>query len=61
MRNVAGIIHGSLVRKPERMEKIWPLRSDKKQDIEMFEQPNQEWWDKMMAAQDKIDKQIKNN
>ena len=41
----------------ENMDKLWPLKgveaiSDK------IEQPDKEWWDKMKAAQSKIDEQI---
>ena len=56
IRNAATIIFRVMGGK-ENMDKLWPLKgvdaiSDK------IEQPNKEWWDKMKAAQSKIDEQI---
>ena len=41
----------------ENMDKIWPLRGVEAIS-DTIEQPSREWWDKMKAAQLKIDQQI---
>ena len=44
----------------EDMNKIWPLREVQVEDTKSskYETPSREWWDKMKAAQVKIDQQI---
>ena len=57
VRNAATIIFKVMGGK-EDIDKIWPLTGTEKRKIEMTEDERKEWWLKMTAAQNKVNKEI---